>query len=97
MIDLQVALREHNRRMKMPMQKGLHIASINTAKVRACILPALAPPWFLLLRNHRPPLHLSLMLPTGCHAEQELAAEGRRVGRKLGRGALAFCLSTLYL
>jgi len=29
----QVALREHNRRMKMPMQKGLHIASINTAKV----------------------------------------------------------------
>jgi len=94
---LQVALREHNRRMKMPMQKGLHIASINTAKVRACILPALTPPWFLLLRNHRPPLHLSLILPTGCHAEQELAAEGRRVGRKLGTGALAFCLSTLYL
>jgi hypothetical protein len=31
----QVALREHNRRMKMPMQKGLHIASINTAKVIA--------------------------------------------------------------
>lgn len=31
--DGEVALREHNRRMKMPMQKGLHIASINTAKV----------------------------------------------------------------
>jgi hypothetical protein len=34
----QVALREHNRRMKMPMQKGLHIASINTAKVHVCIV-----------------------------------------------------------
>jgi hypothetical protein len=61
----QIALREHNRRMKMPMQKGLHIASINTAKV---LLMAQLSHSILLCGRWS-------LLISGCHAQQKLAAK----------------------